>query len=439
MNSRDRENSSTPHIHVDNIEDLIGADMRVVPPPAEPPPRGSWMARGKSILKATTACAAALSLRFAAVDDPELAAKLKPFERNFFVLRGGLQGLDFCTKAMGLIFLFEWASGSGVSADIVVAAVVVAAFLVTADHVTFVRASLIETGIQVLFDARLKVMLPSLNRRSVRRAKALRVAVTCLAGVLLAFVIGIKFDHAAIVQQREKDWLANNQANYSQAVRDFGRTEQGLEDQRKHAMAQLKKRLSARHREETEAELARIESAIQKLDAGRAQFVGGYVKSQPDSIPKDDSVIGDVEAFVEVVRANPLAALPVLGLDVLALALDLMTAMLSMVYIPSAYAAETVRRQLEAVTKTARDAATNLKPLGQRAPASDDGDDDPPSPPASPAAAAPPPRQPPQDPDVVTDGAEVSPKRGRGRPLGSKSKSPAAKSNGVAPKEPGHE
>jgi len=407
-----------------DIQNRVGLKGSIIGPQTPGP---SHADRFKSWLKATAASTEKLSFLLAAHDDPELIAKLKPYERNFAKLRGVGQVLDLGVKTAGMTMLLDYVSGSGFSAGNLAMAALLAAYLGLVDHFTFVRAPLVETGLRAMADAGLKLELPSVNEKSTRRAKLLRVSVSVLTGVVLAFVIGLAYDRDAIVQQEQLDWIANNRSSYDQAVRDYNAKEKYFEEAyREHfASAHSKRRMSAQLRAKLNAELAKSQSDLDTLRTGRGQVLDGWIKSQPGFIPKDDSFIGRIKAFIEVIRANPLAGVPILALDVLALALDLMTAMLSLVRIPSLYAAETVRRHLEAIVQTARLAAANLTPVEQRGlPTGDRTDDEPDRrPPTSPAAGGAKTPSPPWPPITAANGAAI-PHRGPGRPR--KPKPPAS-------------
>jgi hypothetical protein len=403
-----------------DIEKLVTPQISLTGPPLPGP---SWSAGCRSFLKSATASAEVLSLRLAALDDPELVAKLAPYEKNFAKLRGFLQLGDLGIKTLGLAILLGVVSGSGVTPSILLVAVVLATYLVAVDRITFVRAPLLDAGLRAMADAGMQVKLPSRGRRSAKFAKALRFVMTIVTGVLFALVLGLKYDSSAILQQERLDFLSNNRSLYEQATHDYDGKKQRAEEAVREQLAVVngKRNVSAQRREQQAAELNRRQRTLEQLNIGRSEMIEQWIEKQPNFIPGDaSSFIGRIRAFFEFLWANPAAALPVLALDAVVLALDLMTATLSSIGIPSLYAAEMLRRQLESIVRTTRATAANLKPAEERA--SSDGDD--PPPPASPAAGAAAPPRPPQPPSPGANGAAM-PQRGRGRPRKNETAPPA--------------
>jgi hypothetical protein len=377
------------------------------------PDRVSWLGGLKSVLKSTVASAEALSLWLAAHDDPDLVAKLKPYEKNYAKLRGYLQIGDVGVKTVGYTFFFGYVSGAGPTATNISFAVAVAIYLAAVDHFTFVRGTLVATGLRGMADAGMTVKLPSASHRSAKLAKVLRLTMSGITGVLLAFVIGLTYDHAAIVKQETLDSLSSNHALVEQATRDYDAKAQRAEKEYRDELALLNRNLSARRREALSAEVAHHQAELQEIKANRSSTITRWITSQPDFIPKDDSFFGHIKAFLEMLWENPLAAVPILALDAAALLIDLLTATLSLSYIPSTYAAEMLRRQLQEIVLITRSAAAGLKPAAQGA---GDADNVPAAPPAEPDAQHAAPPKPPPPPNPAANGAAPPPKRPRGRP-----------------------
>jgi hypothetical protein len=395
------------------------------PPAAKPYFRTDQL---KSAFTLTGASIATLGLQLCAHDDPELVKKLAPFERNFAVVRGWLQIVDLAVKTILLSILLNCITADGAVGNVWMA-MVLASYLAAVDHLTFVRAPLLGVGIRALADAGLWVSLPSANDKRSKWTKRLRIATSIVTALVLSFAVGLKYDRAAIDQRMQEDFLADNQANYQTINRDLDAKRKQAENAVSAAQRLLKasRDYSPQRVGQVQAELARRQGALEQLKAGRPDATNQLLKKEPNFIPKDDSFFGSIKAFLEVLWANPLAALPIIGIDLIALSLDLMTATLSLVYIPSVYAAELVRRQLEGVTQAARAAASTLKPGGAPPPLPVDPPE-PPSPAAPAAAMAAAPK--PSDLDLrgvapyATSNMNGSapPRRGRGRPKGSTSK-----------------
>ena len=411
LSDRAHHQPSTPKNGIADIENLVGPQISLAGPLQTG--RASWLAGFKSALKSGASSVEKLSLQLAAHDDPDLVAKLAPYERNFAKLRGWLQVGDVLVKTGGFTILIGYVSGAGFTAATFFSAAGVAVYLAAVDHLFFVRAPLAESGRRAMADVGMLVALPSANSRSARWAKVLRLAMSGITGIVLALVIGLKYDHAAIVQREQEDWLTNNRVIIERVVHDFDAKQQLAEKAYRQLLALANKNVSARHREQRDAELARRQGELDNLNAGRSNAIERLIESAPNFIPRDDSFIGHIKAFLEVLWENPAVAVPILLLDLAALSIDLLTATLSLVYIPSAYSAEILRRQLESIVQTTRSAAANLKPINQRVPPAD-GDTRPPPPPAPPSAENAAPPQPPARP--VTNGGDTLLRRGRGRP-----------------------
>jgi hypothetical protein len=411
------------------IENLVGVEMSIIPPPAPPAVRPSFVDRFKSVLKSTGAGVSSLSLQLAAHDDPELVTKLAPYEKNVARVRGFMQIVDFGFKAGGLTVLYGYVAG-GVSVVVVGAAAGTALYLVLVDHFVFVRSALPEAGLSAMSDTRLRIKVPSTKRRSARWAKAFRIGVSVTTAIVVALILGLKIDRPAIVQQEQLDFLANNHGLIDQAERDFDTGRQRLE-QNIRSSTYASTHGPARRRAQAEQELQQRQDELSRLNAGRADTLERWIKAQPSFIPKNESLAGDIKAYGEFLWANPAAGWLVLALTVGAIAMDLITATLSLIFVPSAYSAEVMRRQLESLIRTSRAAAAQLRPL------SEPPDDRPPTGGAS-AAAKPPavlseePESPaaptivphetphrPASPPTAMNGVTPPAKRGRGRPKGS--------------------
>jgi hypothetical protein len=417
----------------ENIEDLIGAHATIIPDEA-PGERPSRTDRLKSGLSSTWASLTRLSLQMAAHDDPVLVAKLEPFERNFAKLRGALQLGDCVIKAGGLTILIGVVSGEGVTFATVSIASLIGIYLTLLDHLSFVRGSLLENGLRAMRDHRLNVTFFSGNRKSAKWAKIIRIGMSVLVGALLAFAVGLRYEYDAITQQEQLDFIAANRVIYEQAVHDFDSVRQRAAKDYQDAVARQKagRNSSAKRRDQIDADVQAARLRLDTFDQGRPDAITRSMGAQATFVPKDDSFIGRVRAFLEVLWARPASALPIIAVDLATCALDLASATISMIYVPSAYAAELARRQLETLVRTTREAAATLRRGGGIRPGTGEGDDEPPPAPASPAgsaAAAPPeppepprpaggaamPPKPPRPPADAT-GAPMPARRGRGRP-----------------------